>query len=70
MKLLYRKNICLFWYTLTETNHIIIAKRPSRGKGWGRGEGGGGKREGKSECFDLAANVSWMSLVFNMPTLS
>ena len=24
----------------------------------------------KGGCFDLAANVSWMSLVFNMPTLS
>ena len=39
------------------------------------GEGGGGRGEGAREkvkggCFDLAANVSWMSLVFNMPTLS
>ena len=51
MKLLYGKKICLFWYTSTDTDHIIIAKRPSRGKGWGRGEGGGGKREGKRWMF-------------------
>ena len=45
MKLLYRKNICLFWYTLTETNHIIITNRPSRRKGWERrgGEEGGAR---------------------------
>ena len=68
MKLLYGKKICLFWYTSTDTDHIIIAKRPSRGKGWGRGEGA--REKVKGGCFDLAPNVSWMSLVFNMPTLS
>ena len=42
----------------------------------GRGGGGGGKRKRgarekvKGGCFDLAANVSWMSLVFNISTLS
>ena len=45
MKLLYRKNICLFWYTLKETNHIIITNRPPRRKG-GRG---GGERRGEQE---------------------
>lgn len=45
MKLLYRKNICLFWYTLKETNHIIITNRPPRRKGWERrgGEEGGAR---------------------------
>lgn len=42
MKWLYRKNICLFWYTLKETNHIIITNRPPRRKGWERR---GGARE-------------------------
>ena len=46
MKWLYRKNICVFWYTLKETNHIIITNRPPRRKGWERrgGEEGGSKR--------------------------
>ena len=73
MKLLYGKKIVYFWYTSTDTDHIIIANRPSGEKGWGRrgARGRGGAREKvKGGCFDLAANVSWMSLVFNMPTLS
>lgn len=46
MKWLYRKNICVFWYTLKETNHIIITNRPPRRKGWERrGERRGGARE-------------------------
>ena len=58
MKLLYRKNICLFWYTLKETNHIIITNRPPRRKGWERrgerrggeeGGRGGGERRGGEE---------------------
>ena len=53
MKLLYRKNICLFWYTLTETNHIIITNRPSRRKGWERRGGGGSKRN----SFDLHKSI-------------
>ena len=68
MKLLYGKKIVYFWYTSTDTDHIIIAKRPSGGKGWGRR--GGAREKVKGGCFDLAANVSWMSLVFNIPTLS
>ena len=46
MKLLYRKNICLFWYTLKETNHIIITNRPPRRKGWERRGGEEGGEEG------------------------
>ena len=42
-----------------------------RGGGGGRARGRGGAREKvRGGCFDLAANVSWMSLVFNISTLS
>ena len=61
----------VYFGTLQQTPITSSSRRDllgGRGGGGGRGEGA--REKVKGGCFDLAPNVSWMSLVFNMPTLS